>query len=226
MQILPLVQSASLKIDLERPTTLYASTDRTMQELGDVVNTAAKQILDDYDWQRLIKTATITGDGVSTGFNLPADYSRMVQDANLWGDNGIWYTPQQTVNYNQWLQLQSYSIETWQQRWSVFGGQINVMPAVEDQSTLRYGYISNAIVTGSDPTTFVQDTDEFVLDDELLKLSIIWNWKSQKGFDFQADLAMYAERLEKLRFRDKGAKQTILSGRYSSYPWPTGQTFP
>lgn len=226
MQILPLVRSACLYIDLEPPSALYAATDRTAMELGDVVNTAAKQILDDYDWQRLIKTATITGDGTATAFDLPDDYSRMVRDAGLWGPEGYWDPSQQVVDFNQWLELSTYSIETWQNRWAVFGGQLNIMPAVATGEVMNYGYISKNIVDGSDPTAFVQDTDSFVLDDELLKLSIIWNWKAAKGFDFQVDMAKYAERLEKLRFRDKGAKQTIISGRFTGYRWPTGQRFP
>lgn len=226
MQILPLVQSACLYIKVERPTALYSSTERTEQELGDVVNTAAKQILDDYAWQALLRTATITGDSVLTAFPLPSDYSRMTEDANIWGPNGSWYPSQQVVDFNQWLEIQTYAVETWQPRWAVFGNQINIMPPVANAAVLYYGYVSNNIVNGTDPTAFVQDTDTFVLDDELLKLSIIWNWKAAKGFDFQTDLAKYQERLEKLRFRDKGAKQTILSGRYTGYGWPTGQSFP
>lgn len=213
MNILAIVQSASLSIDLERPSTLFASTDRTMLEVGDVVNTAAKQILDDYDWQTLLKTATVTGDGIETGFTLPADFSRMVQDASLVGVNWRFYPAQQMQDFNHWLELLTYPVETWQQHWMVFGGKLNIMPILPLGDVLNYGYISNAIVVGADSSQFTADTDEYVLDDELLRLSIIWNWKASKGFDFQTDLAKYAERLEKLRFRDVGSRQTIVTGR-------------
>lgn len=225
MTILSIVQSACLSIDVERPVTVFSSTDRTWQEMASIANTAALQILDDYDWQRLIRPATITGDGVGTAFTLPADYSRMVKDANLWGPNWVFYPAQQMQDFNQWLEWLNYQIETWQQRWMVFGGNLNIMPVLPLNDTLSYGYISTNIVVGADPTTFTADTDNFVLDDELLRLSIIWNWKESKGFDFSADLAKYQERLEKQRFRDVGARQTIISGR-GRYRWPTGQSFP
>lgn len=225
MNILEIVQSAVLSIDLERPQALFSNTDRTSLELCDTANTAALQILDDYDWQRLIRTATVTGDGVGTSFPMPADYSRMVKDANLWGPNWTFYPAQQMQDFNQWLEMQSWAIETWQQRWMVFGGNLNIMPILPLSDTLVYGYITNNIVTGADPTRFTADTDTFALDDELLRLSIIWNWKEEKGFDFAADLAKYQERLEKQRFRDVGARQTIISGR-NRYRWPTGQSFP
>lgn len=212
MNILQVVQSASLLIDVERPQSIFASTDRTSLELANTVNTAALQILDDYDWQRLIRTATIAGDGIATAFPLPSDYSRMVKDASLVGPNWRFYPAQQMQDFNHWLELIDYPVATWQQRWMVFGGNLNIMPVLPAAMPLSYGYISTSIVDGADPSAFTADTDNFVLDDELLRLSIIWNWKEAKGYDFSADLAKYQERLEKQRFRDVGSRQTIIGG--------------
>lgn len=223
MNILEIVQQASLKISVERPSALFANTDRTSLELIDTVNTAALQILDDYDWQKMVKTATVTGDGNLTAFPLPDDFSRMIKDASLVGQNWRFYPAQQMQDYNHWLELQTYPIATWQQNWMVFGGNLNVMPILPTPDTLSYGYISTNIVNGADATRFTADTDTFVLDDELLKLSIIWNWKDAKGFDFSTDLAKYQERLEKQRFRDVGSHQTIVTGgRRRGYGWPGG----
>lgn len=212
MNILAIVQSAVLSLDIERPSALFASTDRTWLEIADTANTAARQILDDNDWSRLMKVATVTANG-GGAYPLPADYSRMVKDANLWGD-GIAYTPgQQVQDFNQWMAMQSYPIETWQPRWMVFGGNLNIMPGPPTGTMLTYGYISNEIVTGADKTQFTADTDTFLLDDELLRLGIIWNWKKAKGYDFAAELAQYMERMEKQRFRDVGARQTVVGSR-------------
>lgn len=224
MNILAIVQSASLSLDLERPQTVFASTDRTWQEMADTVNTASRQILDDYDWQKLIKTAVLAGTGVATSFPLPDDYSRMVKDASLVGTFWRFYPAQQVQDFNQWLMLQNYPIAEWQQAWMVYGGNMNVMPALPLNEILSYGYISTNVVVGSDPTTFTADSDTYFLDDELLRLSIIWNWKESKGFDFSADLAKYQERMEKQRFRDVGSRQNIVTGgwRARAYGWPGG----
>lgn len=212
MNIIQIVQSATLSFDVERPQALFSSTDRTSLELIDAVNTAALQILDEYDWQRLIRTATLTGDGTETSFPLPPDYSRMVKDANLIGPNWRFYPAQQMQDFNHWLELLNFPISTWEQRWMVFGGNLNVMPIMPVGVPLSYGYISTSIVVGSDPTTFTADTDTFVLDDELLRLGIIWNWKKSKGYDFSAELGQYQQRLEMQRFRDVGARQTLITG--------------
>lgn len=212
MNILQIVQAATLSIDVDRPTALFANTDRTSLELIDAVNTSALQILDDYDWQRLIKTATITGDGVETAFPLPADYSRMVKDASLVGPNWRFYPTQQMQDFNHWLELIDYPVATWEQRWMLFGGNLHVMPVMPLNTPLSYGYISTSIVVGADPTTFTADSDTFVLDDELLRLGIVWNWKAAKGYDFSTELAQYQQRLEMQRFRDVGARQTLITG--------------
>jgi hypothetical protein len=221
MNIIQIVQSATLSIDVERPQTLYSNTDRTSLELTNTVNTAALQILDDYDWQRLIRPATIVGDGIQTAFPLPSDYSRMVRDASLIGPNWRFYPAQQLQDYNRWLELMNYPVATWEQRWMVFGGNLNIMPIMPLDTPLSYGYISTSIVIGADPTTFTADTDQFVLDDELLRLGIIWNWKSAKGYDFSSELAQYQQRLEMQRFRDVGSRQTIIGGgRRGRYTMP------
>ncbi len=214
MNILQIVQSACLSLDLERPSSLFSSTDRTWQEMQDCVNVALRQIVDEYDWQKLIRTAVVTGDGAATAFPLPSDYSRMVKDASLIGKNWIFYPAMQMQDFNQWLELLNFPISTWEQRWMLFGGNLNVMPILPLNQTLTYGYISENVVNsnGVETAEFTLDTDTFALDDEMLRLAIIWNWKQSKGYDFQAELAKYQERYEKQRFRDVGAPQTLITG--------------
>jgi hypothetical protein len=224
MAVLDVIQSAATVTGLAIPSVVFSATDRTSITIANMVNACARQILEEYDWARLIKVATITGDGVATAFPLPEDYDRMVKDANLWGPSYTFYPAQQVSDFNRWLELQSYSVETWEPRWAVFGGNINVLPARESGDTLTYGYISNAIVNGT-ASTFTADSDTFVLDERLLRLSFIWNWKKAQGMDFSAEFAEYQEALERARFKDPGARQSIISGR-GSYSWPTGQVFP
>lgn len=214
MNILQIVQSACLSLDLERPQSLFSSTDRTWQEMGDCVNTALRQIVDEYDWQKLIRTAVITGNGVATAFPLPDDFSRMVKDASLIGQNWIFYPAMMMDDFNQWLEMLNYPVSSWQQKWMIFGGNVNVIPVLPNAQTLTYGYISENAVNsnGSAKAEFTMDTDTFALDDELLRLAIIWNWKQAKGYDFQAELAKYQERYEKQRFRDVGSPQTLITG--------------
>lgn len=224
MSVLSVVQEASvLSLGLEKPSVLFTNTSRTWVEMCALVNECARQILEDYDWAALKKVATVTGDGTLTAFPLPSDYDRMVKDANLQGDGFSYYPSQQVTDFNQWVEMLSWSIDSWEQRWSVFGGNLNILPALPTTEPLTYGYISRNIVNNSQPE-FVADTDTFTLDERLLKLSIIWNWKANKGMDYAGDLQKYEDAMAKARFKDNGSRQTIYSGR--GYRWPTGQSFP
>lgn len=219
MTVLSTIQSVAAVVDIEIPSVVYSSTDRTMIEMGVMANTCARQILEEYDWQRLKKIATITGDGTATTFSLPADYDRMVKDANLVGPSFTFHAHSQITDANQWLELQSYEIPSWEPRWSLFGGSLNVLPALGSTLILQYFYISNWIVNGTQ-AEFTADTDTFVLDERLLRLCMIWNWKAQKGQEYSNELQDYQEAMSRATFKDPGTRQAITSSR--RYHLPTG----
>lgn len=230
MNILEIVQSAALNLDLEIPETVFTNTERTWREMADICNTAALQILAEYDWSKLMKAKTITGDGVASSFSLPVDYDRMVKDANLWSPAIVWYPSQQVQDFNRWIGLQTFPLVEWETRWMVYGGELHVRPILPANTQLTYGYISSHIVGSSGGGAGTQDrfdgdTQTFLLDDELLRLGIIWNWKESKGFDFSADLIKYNQRMESVRFSDVGSRQTIVTGptrRGGWYGFPGG----
>jgi hypothetical protein len=228
MTVLTTVQSAASVLGLDIPSVLFSSTTRTWMEMQNMVNFCARQLLEEYDWQRLKKIASVTGDGSTTAFDLPSDYDRMVKDANIWGPSFTFYPSHQVDDVNRWLELETYSVETWTPRWSLFGGYLNLLPAIASGDVMKYFYVSNLIVksgTTPDQTAFLADTDSFVLDERLLDLCLRYNWKKAKGFDYAAELQDYEEALSRAQFKDTGARQAIISGRgYGRFP--SGQMFP
>jgi len=223
MTVLSVVRDASTSLGLEIPSVLFSNTTRTWVEMCALVNECARQILEEYDWSRLKKVASVTGDGTLTAFPLAADFDRMVMNANLWGPSFTYYPQQQVADFNDWLELVSYDTGSWDQRWSIFGGNLNILPALPSLETLSYGYISNWVVNGTQ-ATFTADTDTFTLDERLLKLCVIYNWKSLKGQDYVGDLQRYEDALSMARFKDPGSRPNITSG--SRRRFPTGQSFP
>lgn len=211
MTVLSVIQGASTVLGLSVPSVVFTDTSRTWVEMRQMANSCARQILEEYDWSRLKKFATITGDGVKEAFTLPADYDRMVKDAGLIGPNFTFYPTQQVADTNTWLQLINYAVAPWEPRWSLFGGNINILPILPNAETLTYGYVSNNIVNGN-ALEFTADADSFTLDERLLRLSIIWNWKRAKGQDYAAELQEYQEALGRATFKDTGSRQTLVSG--------------
>ncbi|MGR6730305.1 hypothetical protein, partial [Aeromonas veronii] len=64
------------------------------------------------------------------------------------------------------------------------GDQILIKPVVPTGSTVKFLYITDNIVKSKDGVrkkVFTDDTDVFRLDERVLELGIVWQWKANKG---------------------------------------------
>jgi hypothetical protein len=166
-----------------------------------------RRIARDYEWQELKRTATITGDGVTTDFALPADYDRMPKQAELWSSSIPAFT--HVTDYDKWLEWLTTMFSTAIPRWTLLGGRIHVQPAIKVDQTATYAYQSKLFARGAggDKGRFDNDADEFLLNEELLKLGIVWQWKSQKGHAYAEDMANYEELLATLTATNIGPRR-------------------
>lgn len=229
MTVLSAVQAASTWIGVAVPTVLFTGTDRTSVELQAMVNECAKAIAEDFDWSRLRTLATITGDATTTDWSLPSDYSRMLKKASLW-PSAMPTTPiQHIADTDEWLMLDVQGFQSVVQRWTIYGNQIHVKPAIASAATAKYYYISNLLVSATGSTTltktdFTLDTDSLFVDERLLKLNLIWRWKAAKGRPYAEDLANYQNALDVVAGADRGSR-FISIGRSRSgdvniaFPW-------
>jgi len=234
MTVLSAMQSAATRLIGRKPTTFFSSTQRFEQEIVDLANEVAKSIADDNDWQGLNRIHMITGDGTTTAFPLPSDYGRMLLDSNIYDSTSWAWGYQRIVRADDWLE---FTIRDWAiitpGMWCLLQNQLQFVPAPSDQSTAKFLYITNNIVTdenGAEKTSFTADSDTFSLSERLLTLGIIWRWREQKRMDFGTDQANYDALFSDLAGRDGGARPIIRNGRRNIYrgtvgwPWPLGGT--
>jgi hypothetical protein len=205
--ILPAIRSAILRCTGTAVQDVFTNTDQIAVEMADLANEVATDIAQSQDWRALTKVATVTG-GAGLSYALPADYDRMtlgaeVDDAVSW----FWgYEPFQSVN--DWLRFQSgtYGIVS-PGGWIIIGGELQFYPA--PVGVAQYPYISTAWArdsNGAPKSDFTADSDEFVLDDRLLTLGLIWRWLDQKGMQYAEAMQTYETALARAQARDKGAR--------------------
>jgi hypothetical protein len=100
-----------------------------------------------------------------------------------------------------------------------------------DSVTARFSYLDRNCVlihgTSARSDSFANDDDKFLLDERLLKLAMIWQWKAQKGSPYAEDMGNYATALDMVAGADTPAP--IIIGRAAvsksarvAYPWPPG----
>ncbi len=208
MTILTTVEGVAAVIGIDVPTGVFSSTDREHVELQHLANEMAERIWKAHDWELLKTLETLTGDGSATTFSLPSDYGRQIKDAELWSSR-IQTPLTHIVSADRWLELDVRSYQFVIGVWTKIGGQIGIKPAMTATETAKYYYISNLIVSpasGSDKTAFTLDADSFRLNERVLKLGMIWQWRANKGLPYGEDMATYETALGEMISEDKGAR--------------------
>jgi hypothetical protein len=106
-----------------------------------------------------------------------------------------------------------------------------VLPAQDiDAVRATFNYIDKNCVTltsGGFGDAFMADTDSFRLDERLLKLGMIWQWKALKGSPYAEDMATFMDALTRAEGADKPAPiliDRLPSSVMTAYPYPTPST--
>lgn len=223
--ILEIVQDAAPRMGVAKPTALYSETTQTEVELQSIANEVAERILKSHDWSVMRVLAENVGDGTTAAFSLPTDYIRMIKDAQVWSTR--WQRPLVAIDPEEALRLDIRSYDLIAGAWSIYGGQIQFRPALASGESAKWYYLSDLVVSpasGSNKARFTDDTDTFRLDDRVFELTLIWEWRQQKGLDYAEDLATAEIALSQEISADGGARILTQSSRRNmrgnpSYPW-------
>lgn len=231
MSVLSSVQRACLTLGVPKPASLVGNTDRDASELLEHAQEAVRTLLKKHDWQVLRRRETITGDGTETAFSLPADYDRMIKDAELWSSR--LETPlQHILSTDHWLELDVRTHELILSAWTLLGGQLQFRPAPVLGETIDYYYVSKNLIEGSNGVVkveFTADEDCLRIDEDLLRLAVIWTWKASKGLPYSEEMNTFEMALAEEVMRDRGAFKMTFGRRLSSagadwaYPRSVGQ---
>jgi hypothetical protein len=77
------INTAAVEVGLTGVVDPYSSSDANFVRLRTLLKTAGHELMHARDWQVLVKECTITGDGTTTDFNVPADFLRMREDSGF-----------------------------------------------------------------------------------------------------------------------------------------------
>ena len=213
--ILACVQEACRQLALAQPAQVYGSLDETAALMGSVANLAGILLADAFNWQDLQKTLTITGDGVTTNFPLPADFGSIV-------DNTGWsltirrpvlvLNPQQWASVSAWLGASFYISPCCR----LYQNEVQFISAPPVGSiTFQYRMDTWALL-GVSPFTrlqyMTQDTDVPQFDWLMMVLAIKVKFLEQKNMDTNAAQSDLSDRYAQLTQRDELAPTLSLSG--------------
>lgn len=244
MTILSVAQQVSSVIGVMRPQALFpnAGSDRTARELADLAIEMAQRIAyDTRDWQALVKQATFFGDYVplpgavplTAVFALPANYKRMLITSNVWRSTSYGQPMNFIPDADEWLQRRLHGYSNAWGEWTILGNSMHIFPPLNGPitgppfvavQTASFNYLDKNCVniwSGGRGDVFTDDRDTFALDERLLKLGMIWQWKANKGSPYAEDMANYETAMDNARGADKPAPVIIGAG-YRTHQYVTG----
>jgi hypothetical protein len=230
MTLLSVVKDVCAVVGVTVPTSVTTNivANRTMQEMLALANEMAQRIAyDTRDWTLFRKTASYAGDGVATAFNIPADYKRMLLTGNVWRSTQTLYPMRFVPDTDEWLNRRARNIYDAAGEWTLLGGQMRIAPVLAVGTSAYYPYLEKNCInlnSGGYGDSFTADTDSFRLDERLLKLGMVWQWKANKGTSYAEDMGTFGDALAIAMGHDSPAP--IIIGRRPASEGRTAYPFP
>jgi len=245
MALLQVVRDVCAVVGVTQPASVFSGItgNRTMQEMLALANEMAQRIAyDNIDWTELRLTNTMVGDGayvppqpdplaVWTGtaaFPIPANFKRLLLTSNVWRTSSTQQPMTFVPDTDAWVQNRLANHSSAFGEWTKLGGEMHIHPIMPVGVSAYYTYLDKNCVklaSGGFGDRFLDDADSFRLDERILTLGMIWQWKSQKGASYAEDMGTYGDALAYAMGHDSPAP-IIIGRKVSSWgkvsaPWPS-----
>ena len=147
-------------------------------------------------------------------YSLPSDYDFMISGTQ-W-DRGYRWQVFGPLTPQEWQVLKSGLSPTGpRRRFRIMNGMYNLDPVPYDSNLLVYEYYSNAFanplgVTTNPATAFTNDSDTYVLPDDLMILGLKFRYRKAKGLEYEDDEDAYQRALQRELGRDTSSRTLRL----------------
>jgi len=228
MTLLSVVRDVCAAVGVTLPQSVFSNItgNRTMQEMLSTANEMAQRIAyDQREWVALRATAGATGDGIKDAFAMPANYKRLLVTSNVWRSGNPSQPMRFISDHDEWVQRRMSNAVTSPGEWilsnSSLGLSMYIHPILDVGETTSFFYLDKNCVklaSGGYSDVFMADLDEFRLDERLLKLAMIYQWKAQKGSSYAEDMSTFGDALTVAMGHDAPAPILIDRKPISAHP--------
>lgn len=209
MTLLAIVQHAADRLGLTRPSTVISSPDENARILLGMAQEEGKALADRHTWQAFQTEYTFPTVNGTASYALPTGFDQLIKDTvfnrtrrrRMMGD----------LSPSQWQETQASLVTMVNPAFRIRGNLFYISPTPTAAETVAYEYISKnwcQSAGGNGQSAWAADTDTAILDEELMKLGVIWRFKSRKGYDYAEDMNTYEIAVNNAIFKD-GARVTI-----------------
>jgi hypothetical protein len=218
MTLRTIVTGACGQLGIVQPSAVVASSDLQVQQLLSLAKQEGKELARRYDWEILTKEGTFTSTATETQVGVITttftDFGRIV--------NGSMFNRTQTrpvhgpLNAQEWQNKKARAAQV-----GVFycfrirGGAILFNPAPPTGDEIYFEYISNKWCQSSVGTAqadWAADADTALIDEELIRMGVVWRFLKAKGLDYAEEFRAYEMALIDLFGADAGKSKVDMTG--------------
>lgn len=218
MSLLTIIQGAATELKLVSPATVIGSTDPNAPQLLALANKEGKELTRRFDWQVLLKEAnftTVANEQQTTLANVGAQDFDHIIDETMWNRSMNWRVlgPLQP---DEWQRKKASAAQAAIGNWFRIRGDSILffpVPTAGDQIYFEYGSKNWCqSEAGEAQDTWLADSDVALIDEEAIRLGIIWRFRKAKGFDYGEDFRTYEAALEAIFGADAGRSSVSMLG--------------
>lgn len=227
MSLLTIIQRVTPRLGLSKPASVVGNTDSQVMQLLELANEEGEELASRFNWQALVKENTFT---ISTGSRdqgalnsavvSAGDFDYLLNDT-IWNrtNTEIIWGPLDAVNRQTY---KAFPVTGPYQRFWIQGGNLYLDPAPTSADSAAFEYKSTHWCESSGGTgqdEWSADTDVGRLDENLMRLGLLWRWKQAKGLDYAQEFDAYEMRVADAMGRDGGAPRLRMdSGPFDRLP--------
>lgn len=214
MTLLTCVQDAMSLCGLSAPTQVYGTNDPTTAQFVALAQVEGDELSRFHDWRALKTAFTITGDGTTTLWTLPAAFDRFMSGEILWSNDSAGELLD-LVSDQELVALKAQETDPSDSVWRLIGNQVEIWPALDNGEIVSTEYRSAYWILDNNGTTrkarWTADADTAVVPERLITLGLVWRWKQAKGFDYSESFRSYQFERQRAAGVDGGSPTIQIS---------------
>ncbi len=221
MSLLTIIVGACNQLNVVQPSAVIAATDLQTKQLLAMSRTECRELMRRFDWQALTKETTFltVATQIQTTLTTAApDFYRYI-NGTMWNRTRFWRVGG-PLTEEQWQRKKAAAAAVGVRNYfRIRGNQILFFPTAHANDTIAFEYISSkwcqsALLVGQ--TDWALDTDTALLDEEVIRLGVVWRFLKAKGLDYSEEFRTYESALEAIFGPDGGRQIVDMTGNIES----------
>lgn len=224
MSLLTIIVGASQEINVVEPTTVINAADLQTKQMLALCRKECKDLVRRFDWQTLIREGSFSTLAAETQSTLSAasadsDFYRFLP-GTMWNRTRFWQVGG-PLNEVEWQQKKAAAAAVGVRNYfRIRGDSFLFFPTPTAGDSIKFEYITSKWCQSAAlaaQTDWLADTDTALLDEEVIRMGVVWRFLKAKGLDYGEEFRSYEMALLDL-FGPDGARDTVDMG--VTFDWP------